>query len=865
MSNTEDEIIAAVKAEDPAGVAAVLRGLSEARRGACNRAIQERIRGTFDHDGEHVALGVAGLGVAQGPQQAARVLERIRLSDHAQLAARVLAERRPRWLADFSHRAITGRGALNGGWRIVRALIRTGEIPKPDLPEYITRIPAALGGIFANDPTIRDGLLADAGLLEDEVFRLFSVEGAAAAMHTVDGHVERHPQRPFGTAPVPKPHLTWRVTLACLANEGHIERARLIDACLGAFFCDLPAAQLTWYIGFHNELEPCLDELADRAQTYLRLLAGAAGPPVALAQRVLERLLATDRLDPGAFVAAAGPPLYRREKKHVIGQLRLLDRTARRNPALADEIGLLVAIALEHGQLDVQEHALALLERHRDSFGAVTLDRLREAAAAIAPGLRARAADVLGSLPKVPEALSMVPVAVATPLAPPRVADVRELAETVAELVADPWDPMLTERTLDGVARFAADYETFVRALEPVVDRVQDLDHLPQLRFLSWMLQPDRPAEQRRANFQKGWTVRVEPFWPRPDRRRGASPGSILGRRLHEVYTQGWRADSRPLMAFPDTATGHVDPDRIIAQMTRLEEAGSPPWRADLLQVLLRLPRDIDTAVARRARGLRSPAGSLLADVLAAGAVADPSTTVADAASATVVTLRPDADPPGQVLPLIWGLTDPFGTTWETWYAEAAELLIWAYALPSHREVAAAHALPVLSRARLPGRIHGPLERFVALLPDLQGPAGTAIGLALAYAMAAHEPSLRAAAIEALIGFSRRSDLDTANLGTQVGDLASRKVIVTSRMAECLETAATSGATEVVWEITRAALPALLKSRARDSHRLLSIASDAAARLGVRGRIDGLADVAATPGSSRLVVTARRLQAQLSG
>jgi len=216
------------------------------------------------------------------------------------------------------------------------------------------------------------------------------------------------------------------------------------------------------------------------------------------------------------------------------------------------------------------------------------------------------------------------------------------------------------------------------------------------------------------------------------------------------------------------------------------------------------------------------------------------------------------------VLPLVWELTDPFGTTWDTWYAEGAELLAWAYALPSHREVAAAHALPILSRARLPGRMYVPLEQFVALLPERQGPAGTAVGLTLAYAMAAQEPPLRAAATEALIGFAGHGGLDTTDLGTQIADLVSRKVIMPRRVADCLETAVASGAARVVWEITSAALPALLKARTRDTHRLLSIASDTAARLGVRGHIDGLADIAAAPGSSRLLITARRLHDQLS-
>jgi hypothetical protein len=345
MSTLDDEITAAIDAKDPVRLAAILRGVPESRRRALHKTIQERVRDTFDYRREHTALGVAALGVAQGPQQAARVLERIDLSDHAQLAARVLAERQPHWLEGFSHKAISGRSALDGGWRIVRALVRAGVVPRPDLPEYITHISFALGGTYAADPTIRDGLLADPDLLQDEIFELFSVAGAAAAMHTVDGYAERPRGYPLGPEPVSKPHLTWRVTLAGLADEGHIDRARLLDACLGAFLCDLPPTQLGWYVGFHDELKPTLDELAERTGTYLLLLAADAGHPVALAQRVVKALLTSGRLDASAFVSGAEPPLHRREKKHVIAQLRLLDQIARRNPALADQIAVLIAVA----------------------------------------------------------------------------------------------------------------------------------------------------------------------------------------------------------------------------------------------------------------------------------------------------------------------------------------------------------------------------------------------------------------------------------------------------------------------------------------------------------------------------------------
>jgi hypothetical protein len=55
----------------------------------------------------------------------------------------------------------------------------------------------------------------------------------------------------------------------------------------------------------------------------------------------------------------------------------------------------------------------------------------------------------------------------------------------------------------------------------------------------------------------------------------------------------------------------------------------------------------------------------------------------------------------------------------------------------------------------------------------------------------------------------------------------------------------------------------LLRSGARDTHRLLSVAADLAAATGMHAHIDGLAEAAARSGSSRLAAEARRLHALL--
>jgi hypothetical protein len=206
-------------------------------------------------------------------------------------------------------------------------------------------------------------------------------------------------------------------------------------------------------------------------------------------------------------------------------------------------------------------------------------------------------------------------------------------------------------------------------------------------------------------------------------------------------------------------------------------------------------------------------------------------------------------------------LTDPLYRSWG-WIEEAPELLVWAFALPSHREVAAAHAAPILYGGIEPPRFHGPIDQFVACLPDMQGPAGPGVNIAIICALTAHDPARRAAAVDALTGFAPTGDLDGAALGRQLGE---DRAVIVSRVAAALQSAAEAGAGLLVWQVASAALPALLSSRTRDTHKLLTVAANAAAKCGISGHIDGLAETAAGPTANRLRAEARRLQDVLAG
>jgi Family of unknown function (DUF6493) len=777
------------------------------------------------------------------------------------------AQRPRRWLESFCRDVLSGPGTE---WRTVRLLVRAGLVARPRTVSYTTLMPQALSEYHGLWPTLRDELLADPGLLQDEVFDLFTVDGAAIALQTADNWAEDGRDHP---------EWSWRVTLARLAADGHADRSRLLDACLGAFFRDFPPGQLAWYVRFHAQLAPDAGELAERCGSYLRLLAADAGTAVGIGQKAIATLLTQGQVDPAEIVKASGPVLARPEKKYPAAQLRLLDVVARRREDLAEAAVDAAAVAFEHPRTDIQEQALGLAGRHDRQTGLAARERVRTAAASVAPSLLERAQAVLGRSDVGPQttavAVTSAAATVTAAAALKRVTGLAGLTGAAAALAADPWNPALTEQVIDGIARLAADRTACREALKPLARRLEDQRVAARsvaLLALTAILKDVGPPRDTRKRRWAGWR-----------RAGGSGPLTLVASRIVEACTRSGDGQARPLLAYPDTAAGHVDPERIVATVAAMEDAGTQPWPADFAQALLRLPRDSFQNVIPPATRLRSPAGRALADVLRRGAVPDPLTeltrerdgslvaasyvpVVTSAPLLSPVTMRIDraAQRPADPVADIWELKKYW---WSSVWA-ARELLIWAHALPSHREVAAAHALFVIcGMDKVPDRMR-PDGQFVAHLPDMQGPAGPAVALTLAHFLSAHDAQHRAAAVEALTGFGRPSgragrdgELDGGLVGRILVEMKNTRV---GRIAECLQSAAADpGARVLAWQIASAAIPGLLGSGARDTHRLLSVAADLAAATGMHAHIDGLAEAAARSGSSRLTAEARRLHALL--
>ena len=406
--------VAAAICAGPAAVERVFAGRAEPERRAVARATIKAFRATtrdfgarLEPDGSIVQAKVRSLFWPQlAPMQLAllgcatgselRKLGRLALPGDFDAAYRILSDRAPDWLPGWvEHILERPEFRVAGVWQLARRLVREGLIPRPDGDPYIEVMIAGLAA--SQDRRVRDALEGDAELLDDEVWRIFEVEGGdAGGLVTADASYNEKDG--------------WSQALCELAAAGRLERGRLLDASLDALARDFATHRAGWHARFHEALEPTAEERAERLGAYLGLLASPVAPTVGFAMRALAKI------PPGAVAAdalvEALPAALASDRKGVVKDaLKLLDRVAKAEPAHAGACARAAAGALQHAAPDVQERALACIARWTDDAPGedVRVELLAYAevvAATVRPAFDALVADAA-----LPEAAGREPAA----------------------------------------------------------------------------------------------------------------------------------------------------------------------------------------------------------------------------------------------------------------------------------------------------------------------------------------------------------------------------------------------------------------------------------------------------------------------
>jgi hypothetical protein len=701
------QLEAAIRRNDAAGVRDLLRDATERERKSCAKALRPLLRGPQwpgleplfvvapeeladligtgvrkrpsaerqrereqlerDYDEwREVASGIAfhmavfGLigGVAAAARAAWDISGHSRCDPEIDLIAAVLADRAPDWLADLvdRHLRLWARYPLGiPAWALARELVRLGAIARPDLPEYTTLMP---GGVFlATQPPGRRGgpaptpaevLLGDPGLLDDEVWRLFTVPDAGLTLEQADRTANWMQDIDHA------PRQTWSESLAHLCALGKLDRDRLLDACLGAFSRDFSPHRVAWYARLLRQMDVSVAEIADRAVTYLGLLAASSKVGVAVGQDGVRRLLGAGLLDADRLLDASGPALLFPRKSVAIAQLKLIDAVITKMPTAAGRAAAVAAVAFGHERQDVQEAALALIAKHLGRHGIrepAALAEIRRHAMDLSPSLapevavlglgpHAGSADAVGELADgadgdglaaelagLDRRIGALPRAAAADLAaaraaigrggvpgparvhagagaalPEPVTDPDELIALLTVLMEDARDAISAERALAGAVRLSALPERERRQaagpLRKRAESVMDAD----VPFSGQQITCDM------ALLTHVWAGGSLPTEDRPREDRWHMPGEYAVSSSGQALTMAgifsarvWEAarvieagTGGLLLAEPETRRGAITPESMLERVQRRSRqidraGGGPPDRHDRDVALLRL------------------------------------------------------------------------------------------------------------------------------------------------------------------------------------------------------------------------------------------------------------------------------------
>lgn len=796
----------------------------------------------------------------------------------------------------------SGVRELLGSWSLPRWLVRLGAIDRPVIPEYgavmasgLAQSPPLSGPIPTRfgepmpEPAGTGGdllaraILDDPGLLEHEIWRLFTDPGVGREM---EGGLA------WGELRVGE---QWADALLELAGHGHLDRDRLLDECLDAFLRDLPPNHVGWYAGFHDRLAPSDDEVAARSARYLALLAARSKPGVSLGQRMCALLMDPEfpagRLDPEAFLAPSGPALLFPQKSVATAQLKLIGKVAAgrakardsaakdsalkdstlKDSTLKDRALATAAQAFAHQREDVQAAALKLIAKHGVPQDASARAAIIELACALSPVLQpdARALGILPA-PPVLRAAGAGPVAGAGRAAPPeRVAGVIEAAELVlllARLMEDASDALAVERALAGAVRLAAcPLAERAEVARPLLKRArkQALDdgagpfsgHAIRAD-VGWLTLTWGTGELPPASTMEhlGWHPEGHDT-PWPSRRPKILSG-ILSARIGEACTLIAAGRALPLLAEPEFADGAISPGELAARQSRWTAAELTPCRYDLEAARLRAAPGADEELAFEPFAVRPRAGS----------GATPRRRRRFTGGSTAVHARLARIPESASAPYCWALLTHLAHSRDDRQFAVGRMGVrldemiaaWHLLCPHDPELIAAHLLSPLSDGLGPGR--NAAVTAVRGLASLTGTFGKISHLALVTGLSGASAEVRIAAADAWTQIAGEGRLDPMLAAGAIELGVTGSALKLSRIADGLGHAARDPlAAAGVAQACLTATAALLPAKSAGLHLLLELAARTGAMSGMPELPAPVAGLARSQGTSKLAEAARRL------
>jgi Family of unknown function (DUF6493) len=699
----------------------------------------------------------------------------------------------------------TVEDGVQRAWPMLRLAVTRGLIDEPaDGDAYVRGMVASFGWTGDDAAGTYHALVADPGLLDGEVWRIFDVDCSTELSNANWSTTESGSRGPGENR--------WQLALVRLAGEGRLDRQRLLDASLSALVRDFRPSMVGWYAKLHEALEPTHDERRLRIDTYLSLAASPV--PAAVKEGLSGLRAALDAVPADDLARAATGPLSQKQKNLAVDMLRLLETKAKDDADTRATVLEAAALALGHERADVQERALALLERYPDEAPRAALLDLAEAVAA---PLRARAGALTGIAkdttagPREPQVVSPPPARPAATVELLRdaarpleaVGSVDELIELAASLLEGRGTGDDIERLLDGVSRLCNERPPgFERRVAGLLERLEEV---------SWW--------QFGGSAGEAITVVVR-AWITGRRTRGLRPvhtwlGFLVARAL-EVAGRAARRSARPLLAFPTHQGGWIDPDVLAERERGIGLFRNRPAPADFLQARIRAFR---------------PEGPLGYErsIVAPGRWP----------KERELELRPDRIPEvfAEISQRARAVGRFEGSVWEgsaPWGSEDALGSRWCLTLaPSFPELSFAGAAALIAKT-LEGSPHFHPEPALEHALDTNVPLGETAWLAVGAALVAKSPDLRRLATDVLVESVSDGRFDADATGDAVAWLVDDGMAKVSRVEAPLRDVgrvSTLHAAQVVRLVE--ALVTGLRATPHGLHGILEVALEQATAAGV--------------------------------
>ncbi len=642
---------------------------------------------------------------------------------------------------------------------LVLRLVREGLVAKPAGDAWILGLYAASQATRFGGGSVREWLASEPGFLEEEVWRVFEVEGGGEfSLAATDKY------RPEGSG--------WDPGLAELAASGHLARDRLLDATLAALGRDFAAFRAGWYVRFHARLAPSRHEIEVRRERYLSLLGSRVETTMGLA---VDALASLGPLPLGELSGYLAPALSAKGKGLVLSALALVRTALEADPSGLPEAARLALPALGQGSPEVARAVLAILER-LDAGARLDLGpALSPWIEAVPASLRARFRKLLpdqaggrgecgkGAAPEV-ERVDPAPRSPGTPGPVAALPDAEAVLTAFLEVLEHPEQTVTVARVLRGLevhgARFAGDA---TGRLAPLARRAAKLLGKRELGSVRRSL----------ARLALGWAGLPVP----------AGEEGLLGieawfqARIEERIAAGF---SGAMGLAAGTLAELLEAPRAVRPNSGDESGPAFPWRIEVRESQEFTFRRLRVEVAPDPAGPGRPSGSGLADLLRAR---PPSRWWHE-----VPTLA------GRDLAAVRLAARLFRSDREAFYAEAAERLD-----------------PDWTEARWE------VVGFLEPLAEETGPLRPMEALLLALGLSAKEPGQAAAARDAWLARVERGNLEATRLAEPMTRLLVGGVAKASRLAKNLGEVAAAGAG------SRAGVLALLSALVEAEGAVLSV------------------------------------------